>query len=352
MGPLYFSVLQISEPAGVGYGTAHGMARHSWSSFHNSLGWLFSPPLSQESAPIRFGPNRSSACAHLQCDTGLRLMDSPAKEGQPSAKKKGKKTKKLGGSGSSGRGKDGPRLAEALADDNSTNGELAGTPSKSSKSAKGGKSATPAEAPAEAPAAPPKPVFQGTIGFLAPEKAMCRCVESPLVRGMRLNVSRIVLAFWTAEAKKSIKVKAALKKMTPEGRAQSGAFRAWYIKLLEHRRMKACAAKMSPEGRAKGTSFAKWINDQREKKKRLKKLQKIAKKISPNGMALRGAICCWLDTAAEARKMKRAMKRMMNRALAGAYTTWAADIMGQRGLGTQHQLARSTQPAARSQQLQ
>ena len=191
------------------------------------------------------------------------LMDSPAKEGQPSAKKKGKKTKKLGGSGSSGRGKDGPRLAEALADDNSTNGELAGTPAKSSKSGKGGKSATAAEAPAEAPAAPPKPVFQGTIGFLAPEKAMCRCVESPLVRGMRLNVSRIVLAFWLVEAKKSIKVKAALKKMTPEGRAQSGAFRAWYIKLLEHRRMKACAAKMSPEGRAKGASFAKWINDQR-----------------------------------------------------------------------------------------
>ena len=307
-------------------------------------------PLSQESALIDLAKSfervRTLAVPHRW------LMDSPAKDGQPAPKKKGKKTKKLGGSGSSGRGKDGPRLAEALADDNSTNGELAGTPSKSSKSAKGGKSATAAEAPAEAPAAPPKPVFQGTIGFLAPEKAMCRCVESPLVRGMRLNVSRIVLAFWTAEAKKSIKVKAALKKMTPEGRAQSGAFRAWYIKLLEHRRMKACAAKMSPEGRAKGASFAKWINDQREKKKRLKKLQKIAKKISPNGMALRGAISCWLDTAAEGRKMKRAMKRMMNRALAGAYTTWAADIMGQRGLGMQHQPARSTQPAARSQQLQ
>ena len=50
-------------------------------------------------------------------------------------------------------------------------------------------------------------------------------------------------------------------------------------------------------------------------------------------MALRAAICCWLDAASEARKMKRAMKRMMNRALAGAYTTWAADIMGQRDIG-------------------
>ena len=319
--------------------------KHTHAKEHE-LGWLFSPPLSQRSA-LSFGQNQFERVRTLCTAASVGLMDSPAKEGQPSAKKKGKKTKKLGGSG---RGKDGPRLAEALADDNSTNGELAGTPAKSSKSTKGGKLATPAEAPAEAPAAPPKPVFQGTIGFLAPEKAMCRCVESPLVRGMRLNVSRIVLAFWTAEAKKSIKVKAALKKMTPEGRAQSGAFRAWYIKLLEHRRMKACAAKMSPEGRAKGASFAKWINDQREKKKRLKKLQKIAKKISPNGMALRGAICCWLDTAAEARKMKRAMKRMMNRALAGAYTTWAADIMGQRGLGMQHQSARSTQPAASSPQ--
>jgi hypothetical protein len=192
--------------------------------------------------------------------TSVGLMDSPAKEGQLAPKKKGKRTKKLGGSG---RGSNGPRLAEALADNNSTNGELAATPAKSGKSGKGGKSATPAAEPAAPPAAPPKPVFQGTIGFLAPEKAMCRCVESPLVRGMRLNVSRIVLAFWTAEAKKSIKVKAALKKMTPEGRAQSGAFRAWYAKLLEHRRMKACAAKMSPEGRAKGAAFAKWINDQR-----------------------------------------------------------------------------------------
>jgi hypothetical protein len=71
----------------------------------------------------------------------------------------------------------------------------------------------------------------------------------------------------------------------------------------------------------------------REKRKQLKKLKKIAKKISPDGMACRAALCCWLDTAAEARKMKRAMKRMMNRALAAAYTTWAADILGQRGLG-------------------
>ena len=77
----------------------------------------------------------------------------------------------------------------------------------------------------------------------------------------------------------------------------------------------------------------------REKRKQLKKLKKIAKKISPDGMACRAALCCWLDTAAEARKMKRAMKRVMNRALAGAYTTWAADIMGQRGIGAKLLLA-------------
>ena len=73
----------------------------------------------------------------------------------------------------------------------------------------------------------------------------------------------------------------------------------------------------------------------RERRKQLRKLKRIAKKISPDGMALRAAICCWLDAASEGRKMKRAMKRMMNRALAGAYTTWAADIMGQRGIGKQ-----------------
>ena len=192
-------------------------------------------------------------------------MDNSVEEGQRAPKKnssepthkKGRKTKRLG-IGSSGRGADAapPRLAEALADDDATGVEPAATPAKS---AKGAKSAT----PAATPAAPPiKPVFQGTIGFLAPRKALCRCVESPLVRSMRLNVSRIVLAFWTAEAQKSIKVKAALKKMTPEGRAMSGAWRAWYAKLLEHRRMKAVAAQMSPDGRAKAGAFAKWINDQ------------------------------------------------------------------------------------------
>jgi hypothetical protein len=155
------------------------------------------------------------------------------------------------------------RLAEALADDDATNVDPAATPAKSAKSAKSAKGATPAASDTlAAPAAPPKPNFQGTVGFLAPRKALCRCIEGALVRGMRLNVSRIVLAFWTAEAQKSIKVKAALKKMTPEGRAMSGAWRAWYAKLLEDRRMKAVAAKMSPGGRAKGGAFAKWINDQ------------------------------------------------------------------------------------------
>ena len=181
---------------------------------------------------------------------------APKKNSSEPTHKKGRKTKRLG-IGSSGRGADAapPRLAEALADDDATGVEPAATPAKS---AKGAKSAT----PAATPAAPPKPVFLGTIGFLAPRKALCRCVESPLVRSMRLNVSRIVLAFWTAEAQKSIKVKAALKKMTPEGRAMSGAWRAWYAKLLEHRRMKAVAAQMSPDGRAKAGAFAKWINDQ------------------------------------------------------------------------------------------
>ena len=178
--------------------------------------------------------------------------------------KKVRKTSRLGGTnggGSRGRGAEAAqvptspsRLAEALADDDATDAEPATTPAKSSK---GAKSAT----PAATPAAPPKPVFQGTLGFLAPRKALCRCLESALVRSMRLNVSRIVLAFWTAEAQKSIKVKAALRKMTPEGRAMSGAWHAWYAKLLEDRRMKAVAAKMSPDGRAKGGAFAKWIND-------------------------------------------------------------------------------------------
>ena len=205
--------------------------------------------------------------SHPQRETSIGLMDNSVEEGQRAPKKnssepthkKGRKTKRLG-IGSSGRGADAapPRLAEALADDDATGVEPAATPAKSAKSAKGAKSAT----PAATPAAPPKPVFQGTIGFLAPRKALCRCVESPLVRSMRLNVSRIVLAFWTAEAQKSIKVKAALKKMTPEGRAMSGAWRAWYAKLLEHRRMKAVAAQMSPDGRAKAGAFAKWINDQ------------------------------------------------------------------------------------------
>ena len=204
-------------------------------------------------------------------------MDNSVEEGQRAPKKKvssepthkkGRQAKRLG-IGSSGRGADAaqvpnspPRLAEALADDDATGVEPTATPAKSVKSAKsskGAKSATPAATPA---AAPPKPVFQGTIGFLAPRKALCRCVENPLVRSMRLNVSRVVLAFWTAEAQKSIKVKAALKKMTPEGRAMSGAWRAWYAKLLEHRRMKAVAAQMSPDGRAKAGAFAKWINDQ------------------------------------------------------------------------------------------
>jgi hypothetical protein len=213
-------------------------------------------PESKKKYEIIFGLvlGNSSERGQLRCATPVGLMDNPVEEGQLAPKKKVsskkvRKTQRLSDSSSAP-----PRLAEALADDDATAVKPAATPAKS---AKGAKAAT----PAVTPAAPPKPVFQGTIGFLAPRKALCRCIESALVRGMRVNVSRIVLAFWTAEAQKSIKVKAALKKMTPEGRAMSGAWRSWYAKLLEHRRMKAVAAKMSPEGRAKGHAFAKWIND-------------------------------------------------------------------------------------------
>ena len=170
----------------------------------------------------------------------------------------------------------------------------------------------PGAALAAVPAGPSKLAFLATVGFLAPLKPLCRCLESPIVRGLRLNVSRIALALWSAETKKSIKMKAALVKMTPEGRAKSGAWRSWYAKLLEDRKMKAAVARMSPDGRAKIGFFTKWITDQRERKKQLRKLQKIARKISPDGMACRAAIGLWLVAVAEARKMRHATQRTSN----------------------------------------
>ena len=94
------------------------------------------------------------------------------------------------------------------------------------------------------------PAVPADLFLFAPAKRLCRCLESPLERGCRHIVCRVALVHWLADMKKTLQVKAALKRMTPEGRAVGAAYRAWHAKLLEFRRMKAALALISPTGRS------------------------------------------------------------------------------------------------------
>ena len=68
-------------------------------------------------------------------------------------------------------------------------------------------------------------------------------------------------------------------------------------------------------------------------KKQLLRLKKVAKKFSPEGRMLRAAVRNWLTNVAEQRRMRRFAGRLLNRAVAGAFNTWAGGVLSQRGLG-------------------
>ena len=78
-----------------------------------------------------------------------------------------------------------------------------------------------------------------------------------------------------------------------------------------------------------------WNQSLKDRKKQEKRLQKIAKKMSPNGLALRFGFVRWLEAVDEQHRMSRAAKRMMNRHMSSSFNTWAAEILGQRGVGEQ-----------------